>query len=201
MNTSHVSPEHLSSGQVAAMLDERLHGPDRGPALAHLAACAECRREMAELHRALHDRSRERRSVRPWLVASAGIAAALVLVTIPAELHRARASIDRPAPTVQVQRAPDDAAAPIVILSPRDGAAVIATASLIWRPAGPSASYLVTVQDTSGAVIWSSALTDTTIAVPASARLASGQTYFWSVDARLSNGVSSTTGVRTFTVR
>ena len=90
MNRSHVSQEHLTSGQVAAILDERLNGSDREPALAHLAECAECRHEMAEMHRALHDRTRERRGAKPWLIVASGLAAALVLLMVPAGLERAR---------------------------------------------------------------------------------------------------------------
>jgi hypothetical protein len=59
----------------------------------------------------------------------------------------------------------------------------------------------VTVQDTSGAVIWSASLTDTTASIPPDVRLVGGRKYFWSVDARLGDGASTSTGVRIFTMR
>jgi hypothetical protein len=199
MMTTQAAAAHLTTGQVAAILDERLRGADREPAFAHLAACAECRREMAELHRALHDRERKRRSVRPWVILASGLAAALVLLAIPAGVHRVRSS--GPVATRDGASEPVDAASPIVVVVPRDGASVGPTPSLIWRGSGPGASFLVTVQDTSGTVVWSAASTDTAFTVPISAGLSSGHRYFWSVDARLSSGVSTSAGVREFTVR
>ena len=200
MNRSHVSQEHLTSGQVAAILDERLNGSDREPALAHLAECAECRHEMAEMHRALHDRTRERRGAKPWLIVASGLAAALVLLLVPAGLERARWLPVVAAPTRAAGGVPVDVARPIGVVSPAEGAVVTGAATLTWRSAGSGASYIVTVQDTTGAVAWSSSFADTSISIPASAGLISGRQYFWSVDARLSDGASTTTGVRAFTV-
>ena len=45
--------QHLSSAQVANLLDERLDPGDRDSVITHLSTCAECRREVAELHGAL----------------------------------------------------------------------------------------------------------------------------------------------------
>lgn len=201
MNRTHLGSEHLTTGQVAAILDERLHESDRTPALAHLAACADCRREVADLHRALRDHTRDRRSIRPWLVAVSGVAAALILIALPAGFDRVRPRYDSPAATRVGGAAPTDRPPWLVIVAPTEGATVDATTTLAWRSGGPDASYLVTVQDTSGAVTWSSTLTDTTVALPASAGLVRGRRYFWSVDARLSDGASATTGVRAFVVR
>ncbi|HEU4787919.1 MAG TPA: hypothetical protein VFS57_10930 [Gemmatimonadaceae bacterium] len=202
MNRSQVDSEHLTSGQVAAILDERLRGPDRAPAMAHLAACAECRREMAELHEALHEHALLRRTKRPWLILASGVAAALVLAVLPGPLGRTRHMLDVPAATRAPNgRTPVDAAPPIDVVAPADGAAISVASSLTWRSVGSGASYLVTVQDTSGAVIWSSTLTDTTTTLPSNAELVAGHRYFWTVDARLGDGASTTTGVRAFTIR
>ncbi|HTJ24408.1 MAG TPA: hypothetical protein VL383_18540 [Gemmatimonadaceae bacterium] len=201
MNRTHLGSEHLTTSQVAAILDERLHESDRAPALAHLAACADCRRELAELHRALHVHARDRRGIRRWLVAVSGAAAALALITLPARFDRAPLPHDSPAATRIGTAAPTDRPPRLVIVAPTEGAAVNATTTFTWRSGGPDASYLVTVQDTSGAVAWSSTLTDTTVTLPATAGLVAGRHYFWSVDARLSDGASTTTGVRAFVVR
>jgi hypothetical protein len=61
--------------------------------------------------------------------------------------------------------------------------------------------YDVTIQDAEGSVAWSATVADTTVAVPATAALVAGHSYFWSVDARLADGHAVRSEVRSFSVR
>jgi hypothetical protein len=132
------------------------------------------------------------------------VAAALAFVMLPRLLVRPDGGDD---PTPGATRAPGgarplDAAPPIEAVSPADGAAVPGgTPALVWRAVGADAMYLVTVQDTAGTIVWSTAVTDTTATFPRAVPLAAGHRYFWSVDARLADGQATKTEVRSFTVR
>ena len=193
--------EHLTSGQVAAMIDRRLRGAERRVAIAHLSACVECRHELAETQRALEVVGVGRRVTRRWTIVVAGVAAALVIAVLPVTLLSPRRSLrDSPVSTRAGGVAPVDAVTPIIAIAPTEGAEISAGRQLAWRSAGSKASYRVTVQDTSGSTVWSSSLSDTIAVIPSSAPLLVGQRYFWSVDARLADGGSTSMGVRAFTV-
>lgn len=206
MNTRRTDSAHLTTGQVASLLDKRLPEPDRRMAIAHLSVCAECRHELAELERAIKDGAIERRSARPWIMITSGVAAVLMMAVLPITLGQWRsAHVGPPAAATRASASlsPDDAPTPIVAVAPDDGALTDTTPTLIWRSAAIGASYRVAVQDTSGTVIWSASVVDTTVSIPPSARLVHGRRYFWLVDARLRDGTSTSTGtgVRVFTVR
>jgi len=94
-----------------------------------------------------------------------------------------------------------EAAARIRVVEPSDGELLSSAAAFTWRSAGAGASYLLTVQDGAGAVMWATTATDTSAALPASVKLAAGVRYFWSVDARLGDGSSSRSGAHSFTAR
>jgi hypothetical protein len=91
----------------------------------------------------------------------------------------------------------------IAIVAPAEKATLgQAEVKLTWHAAAGGATYTVTVQDSAGTEVWKRAsLLDTSVTVPDSARLQPGQFYFWSVDARLADGTTANSGVRTFTVR
>jgi hypothetical protein len=206
MNTSQADSGHLTTGQVAAILDKRLDGRNHQAAIAHLSICAECRHELAELERAIKDGALGRRAVRRWIIMASAVAAVLIMAVLPLTLGRWRSAGGGPpaaATRAPGSLSPDDAPSPIGAVVPGDGAVTDATPTLIWRSAAFGASYRVTVQDTSGAVIWSAPITDTTATIPPSARLVHGRRYFWLVEARLRDGTSASTGagVRVFTVR
>ena len=193
--------DHLTSGQLAAMIDRRLRGAEHKAAVAHLSACIDCRHELAETQRALEEVGVGRRPMRRWSIAVAGLAAALVLAVVPIKLLSTRHG---PADSAGATRAsgavPVDAVNPIAAVAPTEGAAISTDRKLVWRSAGPSASYLVTVQDTSGTVVWFSPLTDTAAVIPSTVPLLVGHRYFWSVDARLADGGSTKMDARAFTV-
>jgi len=205
MNTPQLEIHHLTTGHVAALLDGRLNRTERSMAIAHLSLCVECRHELAELQRALTASSPHGRTRRRWKVAASAVAAALVFAVLPAAMLSARRSPRVPTAETPATRAAGvsavDAMASINAIAPADEAEIAVRPEFRWRSAGLGATYLVTVQDTSGAAIWSVTLTDTTAASPPSIPLDPGHRYFWSVDARLADGGSTGTGMRMFTVR
>lgn len=189
---------HLTSDRVAAFLDGGLDGAERASAVRHFAECAECRRELAELRGVLDSAHRPRS--RGWVAAAAGVAAILAFTLLPrlSSNDNPEAGLTR---AVENQRAIGGSSV-IGFRSPGDSAIVAASGlELVWETAGQGATYLVTVLDSLGSIAWSRTLTDTSVAVPDSARLTTGSRYFWSVDARLADGRTAKTGVRHFTVR
>ncbi len=191
--------QHLSSVQVADLLDERLDPGDRDSVITHLSTCAECRREVAELHGALSHVNQPRRRWR-WLSAAAIAAAAVIaFVTVP-RLTNGPALRENPNST-RTSTSPVESPVQIRTVRPSDGAVVSSAVVFTWRSAGADASYKITVQDGAGAVIWPATVSDTSAALPASITLAPGTPYFWSVDARLADGTSAKSGAHLFTTR
>ena len=193
------SSAHLTSDRVAAFLDDRLIGAERDSAVRHFAECAECRRELTELRGVLDSVKRPRS--RRWVAVAAGVAAILAFTMLP---RLASNDVDTSDPGLT--RAADGqhtigGSSVIGFHSPSDSAIVPRSGlELVWETAGAGATYLVTVQDSSGSITWSGTVTDTSAAVPA-ARLSPGSRYFWSVDARLADGRTAKTGVHYFTVK
>src|SRR5688572_10700616 len=154
------SQVHLTSDRVAAFLDASLSGVDRERAVRHLAECAECRSEVTEL-RVVLDTSRATRK-RTWLGGAAALAAALAFAILPGLV---RDDLTPPgeggSTTIGAVRASD--AAPLIgIHAPSNGAIVPRSGvTLTWQPVGTGVEYSVVVQDTAGASIWSTRLTDT----------------------------------------
>jgi hypothetical protein len=202
MTTHQLNRGHLTTSQVAAILDRRLRPEERGEAIAHLSSCLECRHELAEMEHAFAALGSARRPTRRWTMVVAGIAAAVVVAALPVLLLPRRASA--PSPFVVATRTGGvpavDATAPIEVITPAEGAEAPPRRELVWHARGAGASYLVTVQDTSGAVLWSSSLVDTSATIPSSVGLVRGNRYYWSVDARLGDGVSAKTGAHEFRV-
>jgi len=71
----------------------------------------------------------------------------------------------------------------------------------VWRAASGDAEYRLTVMDGTGGIVWSKSTGDTSATLPADVRLTSGHEYFWSVDALLADGHSTTTRVHQFSIR
>ena len=187
------SGDHLTSERAAAVLDGRLTGDEREQAIRHLASCAECREEITEL-RSILDSAGASRS--RWFAVAAVTAAMLVFVLFP------RGGVDEVMPGTDLTRAELDSPTVLGTVSPADGDTLSQSrVQLIWRAAGAGATYLLTVQDTSGTVAWSSTTTDTSSAPPDRVRFTSGTRYFWSVDTRLADGRTAKTRVQSFTLR
>jgi anti-sigma factor RsiW len=182
---------HLESSEIAAYLDRALPPSERAQVEAHLADCAQCRRESVEV---LRVRNRMRRRSR-WLVLPPVAAAAAVALFV---LVRAGGM---PRTTPPVLRDGGDGSIPrVVLVSPPDSGAVESQrVSFVWRSVGPGVSFRITISDLKGDIVWSAAASDTSARVPASVQLRPSL-YYWYVDALLPDGRSVTSGVHPFSV-
>ncbi len=192
---------HPTSSAIAAFVDRRLHGEEREALLAHFASCTECRREMTDVRAAVGMTARQARTggmvIARWPVVVAGLAAVLLLaVRLP------RTGPVRAADAPPITRTP--ASEPVVdpallgVVAPLDEQPLAADRMLAWHAGGGDATYQVTVQDSTGAAVWSASLADTSVGIPDSARLVTGARYFWSVDVRRADGSTSRSGVHRF---
>jgi putative zinc finger protein len=200
--TAHLSPERLAS-----YIDGRLTAAERDLALAHFDGCAHCRREMTEGRRVLAVASPlvrrpdlvRRVPPRLMIVVTTAIAAAVVFaVVLPTVGDRS--------PQQAAIRAPDRLAAeavpPLGTVSPQEGATLSPERdALVWRSASANAEYRLTILDADGGRVWTTSTSDTSVMLPADVRLTPGSEYFWSVDALLADGRSTTTRVRHFAVK
>lgn len=169
----------------------------------HLLGCAECQaavREGVAVRAALRDKATapglERRDWRRWWPIPTGIAAAaaiLLLVLRPP-------GVKSPA-TGPIVRGPGEMTVTLEAISPLDGAVTVKDSVVFtWRSLGTEVSYRLTLTDERGDLIWSVGTTDTMVLLPSSAKLLSGRTNIWYVDALLADGRSATTGARRFRI-
>ncbi|MGH7584649.1 MAG: anti-sigma factor family protein [Gemmatimonadales bacterium] len=179
---------HLSPDLLSGFLDDDLTADERSGVETHLASCAECRAELADVRRLLAPR---RRDWLPVLVPAAAAAAVLLVLVWPRD--PGAPSETRAGPTEE---------APLAVVSPAPGAEVApGSVAFTWRSAGEGASYSLTLQESDGRVAWTSLVADTVAVLPDSLALAPGHTWFWFVDAMLPDGRSLSTGVRRFATR
>jgi putative zinc finger protein len=181
---------HLDASLVAAYVDGRAGSADVARIEAHLADCADCRREVIEVRRLLPGGTRRWR----WSAAAALAAAAVLLLVVgrPGGPHAPTGSSTRSGHTESLAPA---------ILAPVDGATMPgSTARFVWHSVSGAAAYRLTLTDERGDVVWTTESTDTGAAPPPTIRLSSGRTYYWSVDVLLRDGRSATTGFHGFRV-
>src|SRR5687768_7391121 len=138
------SDQHLQPDQVAAYVDGSLATDARAHVQAHLALCAECRRELVDVSRivgTLPGRRLVRRRV--WIPAAAAAVLAIVLAR----------PVETPSPTESGHRqtAVLTTGAPRAIL-PAD--TVRSARSLIWSSVAGADRYRLRLFDASGTVIW-----------------------------------------------
>ena len=192
MSTTHMTPERL-----AAFLDHQLSPAAAEEVVAHFAECAACRREMTAMRQLL--KGREKRS--PWYVVTPmllGLAGSIAFLMVPRVERVAGVS---PSSIRSGGSTSTDQVQLITMMGPEDDAVLDGhTAVFVWRSVGARATYRLTVQDSTGAALWSSASEDTTAVLPDSVRLTPGA-YYWSVAARLADARSAKTGVRRFVTR
>jgi hypothetical protein len=204
MITAHVSTERLAS-----YLDGYLTTDERDAVLAHFDECAACRREMTEARRVLARASSARggsgratnitRLV--WTVLPATLAAAVLFgVALPRMRDRGAVNVatrgsDGPPQSDVIPRL-------AIVSPPDDGAFVVTSAdSFVWRSASGDAEYRFTIMDATGGIVWSKSTGDTTMTLPPDLRLTRGSEYFWSVDALLADGHSTSTRVHHFSIK
>jgi hypothetical protein len=158
---------------LAAYIDGTMSRGARAELEAHLAGCEACRLEVLQVDGILRAAPVMRRRALLPLGALAA-AAVLLLVLLPTRRTSAPGDAHRdPAVTATV--------APAAI-EPRGGIAELG--QFTWSSVPEATRYSVRLFDARGAVIWEGEPTDTTIGVPTSVRLVSGERYFWSVRAR-----------------
>jgi anti-sigma factor RsiW len=185
---------HLSVVTIAAYVDGTLDRDARAEADRHLATCATCRGELAEVADLIVDLPSARRS-RTWRTLAGTLAAAGVVGLLFASSARAP---DRSTPT---ERTTSAAAATLEIVEPPAAgtAGELRDGRVVWRAVEPLATYRVTVADTTGATRWSAETPDTVVVLPSSVRLQAGARYYLYVDALRADGWSLQSGPRAFT--
>jgi anti-sigma factor RsiW len=176
---------HLSPEALAGYLDDDLSGMERGDAELHLATCAACRDELADVRRLQRRRGRRR-----WIVAAVPAAAAAALAGV----------FFRTSAPVSPVRAGPAAEAPLGVVSPASLEVDSASIAFIWRSLGPRATYTFTLQQADGRVIASLPATDTVMTLPDSV-IGGGRIYFWFVDGMLPDGRSRSTAVHRLRTR
>lgn len=187
-----MTDNHLESSEVAAYLDRMLPAEKRERVEAHLADCANCRREIIDVSRVRNAGRRAR-----WMVFAPAAAAAAIVVLILAR------SAETPAGGGPVLRdGGDESRANVVLVQPsEDGPVRERPITFVWRSAGAGVSYRLTLTNERGDVVWSTPASDTTTQLSATVRLTPGSPYHWYVDGLLPDGTSIASPVQQFTVR
>jgi len=177
-------PDCLDEETLAAVVDGTLDPLQRTAATAHLSTCARCRSAVAGVSRIMSDHSvaaeaaalDRRGPVRHWRL-PLGLAAAAALVLLlawPGQVEDG--GVAHRDPTITAAPAPVPAAPLGVVADVR---------LLQWTSVTGADRYRVAVFDASGRVRYEAELADTTVALPDSVALVSGQPYLWKVEARI----------------
>jgi ElaB/YqjD/DUF883 family membrane-anchored ribosome-binding protein len=168
---------HLSSGDVAAIVDRSISRDARERAERHLSSCQQCRDELVECTRLANTAPTGRVRRVPW--AWVGVAAAAGIIAV-ATLPRATGGIRHDAS----QRGGEPHATRILTFAPT-GLAIVSQRDLrfVWQRDGVNTNYRITVVDANGTNMWRTDVSDTSVAPPARLRLAPGARYFWRVEA------------------
>jgi hypothetical protein len=179
--------DHMTENEIAAYLDGTLTGPSRDRAEAHLASCAECRKDLVESQMVLRGVRSPRKALITGTLAAAAVAAFLITRLSEAPID------DRP-----VVRS-DGAAIPVRAYGPI-GPTARAGLRFVWAGVPGVQSYRLSVSRANGEPVWSSSGTDTLSTLPDSVALLPSERYFWVTDALLGDGGTRSTGLREFGV-
>ncbi len=164
---------HLDSNEIAAYVDGAVHGEERLSIEAHLAACTECRAEVAEVSRIVRTVPAARRlPSRLWIPAAAAAVLALLWLERPALYERAEPELREEAVTMTVAPRP---------ITPTG--TVDTVSALVWSSVPYANSYRVRLFDSDGTVTWEREASDTIAAVPDSIALRADVPYYWRVEA------------------
>lgn len=188
--------EHLDAGLVAAYLDRAVDETQREQIETHLAHCARCREELANLDETLWTLP----SGKAWHWLGPMVAAAAVLTGLLVLQPWSEAPVAPGEPEQVIERAaPDVPTTAIQTLAPTANATVEPGGiELRWGSLGPGARYQVTLTTAAGDSVWGHLTSDTTAMVPPETRLDSGQEYLWYVDGLLPDGRTASTGIARF---
>ena len=164
---------HLEPNEIASYVDGDVPGEVRASIEAHLADCAECRAEVAEVSRIVRTApSAGGVSRRVWIPAAA--AAALALLWVGPRAFRDQGPAEHRDEAVTSTVAPH----PITPI----GSVATATA-LVWSSVPYANNYRVRLFGTDGTVLWEREGMDTIVSIPDSIRLQPRVPYYWRVEA------------------
>ena len=164
---------HHDVMDVAAYADGTMSPGARAKFESHLADCELCRREVLEVVAIQRSAPPVHRRLLLRLGALAA-AATLLFVLLPTRPSSTPDDTHRdPAVTVTV--------APVAI---EPFGQVADVESITWSSVPESARYRVQLFDAKGSVVWEGEANDTSILLPNTVRLVSGEKYFWSVRAK-----------------
>lgn len=159
---------HLSSNEIGAHLDGALGPAERDAIEHHLADCGSCRRQLVESRELIDSVPGSRRWVLPLA------AAAAIAVMLPILVNGGSDAVHRRQPLAGESRP--------VLIEP-DGA-IAGPVRFLWHAYAGAQDYRLTLLDESGSVIWQFLTRDTSALLPDTVRQTSGQSYFWTLEAR-----------------
>lgn len=187
---------HVDDLELAAFVDGGLDAETRRRVEIHLLDCEDCRNLVARSAGVLSVRTRRPR--RWMLLAGALAAAAATVVLMVAPFQDG----SEPGPRTRDVEVAGPASIAFAPMAPPDNARIrFDTLSFHWTGAGDQATYQVTVSTEAGAIVWTGRTSDTSLALPPGVAplLEPGRSYYWQVDAALSDLRSASTGPRRFT--
>lgn len=187
-----MTDSHLPVATIAAYVDGVLDAEARAEADQHLAGCADCRAELAQVSDLVVDLPATRPG-RGWRIGAGTLAAAGVVALLFALPART------PQTSRTLERTTKPAAATLEIVAPPADDGALRDGRIVWRAVDPQATYRVTVTDTTGATRWTAETSDTLVVLPSPARLEAGARYYLYVDAQRADGWSLQSGPRAFT--
>ena len=165
--------DHLTAHDVASYVDRTASPGRQAGIVAHLARCADCRDEIADVSQVVAAPARGRRRALHVLLPAAA-AAALLLVWTGAERMPRRDAVVHREEAVTLSAAPR-LRAPL--------GAVAGPPVFVWTSVAYADRYRVRLHDRNGTNLWEHEGPDTTAAPPSSLVLAPGA-YFWKVEAQ-----------------
>lgn len=186
---------HLSSDELAAMVDGGLPAARRAYVSTHLAICRECRSELALATRIVETAPARRPASRPWVPLLLGVAAATALLFVsPPVRHR------QPVATADVRSAVLSATAISVIAPPPESSVGATAVRFSWHAVPGVSTYRLFITDSAGVPVRTLPTTDTTVNQFSPPLVEAGR-YFWYVDALRVDGSSIASPQIGFSIR
>ncbi|HVF40659.1 MAG TPA: hypothetical protein VM939_12235 [Gemmatimonadaceae bacterium] len=190
-----MSEEEIPAEKLAAYLENRLNDNERAMVEARLARDPDARAEMIATARLVGEiDSGADRGRSWWKPAGIAVAAAAILILAVLPRDRSRATSDVP---MERESAIEDGGR-IVLISPAVNQTVDRNRlRFLWR-AEETASYRLTLADSTGNMFWTGTTASSGSTLPDSVRLSANSRYYWYVDAIRIDGSSITSGPREF---
>ncbi len=188
---THARDKHLQPDEIAAYVDGAAVGDARALVERHLAICAECRAEVAEVSQIVRTMPGGRRP--SWRVLVPAAAAAVLIVMWAAPLR------DSP-PAAAVHR--DETVTTTVAPRPNAPAGVVDRATALrWTGVPGAMRYRVRLFAPDGTMIWERETSDTIAALPDSVMPRAGRAHYWKVEAHTGFDRWVSSELTEFTVR